>query len=213
MTEATDMAVFTTIAEENRWGATESVSGPGSTLRATEILRSRLADAFARLRVRSIVDAPCGDMNWMRTLPYPFETYVGVDVVPAIIAGLRQRREFQPGRPGLGGTPRSTRYNFQLGDLTTDILPSADVLLCRDCLVHLPFAAIDQAVERIRLAGFRYLFATTFTDVLVNGDIAAGDWRPLNMQKAPFDWPEPLMVLPEGLAPPHASKSIGVWAL
>jgi hypothetical protein len=54
------VSVFDSIIECKAWASDESVSGHGSTLAATGILRRRLADAFAQLQIRSLVDAPCG---------------------------------------------------------------------------------------------------------------------------------------------------------
>ena len=73
-----DLSVFDTIARQNTWGSTESISGPGSTLGATATLRKGLAEAFRVLEVRSLVDAPCGDLNWMRHVQFPFEKYIEI---------------------------------------------------------------------------------------------------------------------------------------
>src|SRR5262245_27781854 len=119
---------FTAIYERNGWGDEESVSGPGSTLaRAGDYLNDLLAmlDAFG---VRSLVDAPCGDFNWMRRVvaARPLE-YTGVDIVQELIAG-RARADAGPGR------------HFLCLDMTRGELPRADLILCRDGLVHLSFA-------------------------------------------------------------------------
>src|SRR3712207_7875432 len=44
----------------------ESYSGRGSELGATESLRSYLPQLFERLNIKTFLDAPCGDWNWMR---------------------------------------------------------------------------------------------------------------------------------------------------
>ena len=195
--------VFGEIFSKNKWGGSESRSGPGSTISQTELLRQRLPVALSRLRIRSIDDAPCGDMNWMKHLDYSFESFIGIDIVHDIIDSLRQQ-----------GFPRN--YNFQYGDIVTDILPRADAIFCRDCLVHLPFNQIEEASRLWRLAGFRYAFVTTFPERTENIDCHVGEWRPLNMQAAPFNWPEPIFTIPERSPNPadkYADKSIGVWAL
>ena len=196
-----DLSVFDAIARQNTWGSTESVSGPGSTLDATTTLRKGLVEAFPALGIRSLVDAPCGDLNWMRHVQFPFDRYIGIDIVPAVIDRLKAQA-FPPA------------YHFQVGNIVTDILPAADALLCRDCLVHLPFAAIEEAARLWKMAGFRFVMTTTFTEH-GNEDCAAGGWRPLNMQAAPFNWPIPDMLIPDndGLGPPFNDKSLGVWRL
>src|SRR6185312_15131601 len=54
-------SVFEQIYTRNTWQSSESRSGPGSTLERTEILRRELPPMLARLGVRTLVDAPCGD--------------------------------------------------------------------------------------------------------------------------------------------------------
>jgi hypothetical protein len=197
-----DLSIFTHIARGNGWGSSESISGPGSTVSATATLRRHLPDVLARLNIRMLVDAPCGDLNWMRHLGYAFEKYIGIDLVPSLIEKLKSEA-FPKG------------YHFQVGNIVTDVLPAADAILCRDCLVHLPFKAIHEAMRLWRLAGFRYVLATTFTDHATNEDCQPGGWRPLNLQAVPFLWPSPDAVIPDndGLAPPYNDKALGVWAL
>jgi len=88
-------------------------------------------------------------------------------------------------------------------------------LFCRDCLGHLPFTAIHDAIRLWEQARFDYVFVTHFPKQRANMDIPLGAWRMLNMQLAPFYWPVPLMVLEDNddLEPPYDSKSIAVWRL
>lgn len=197
-----DWAGFDRMAQHGGFsGSTESLSGPGSTVEVTKILRPRLADVLQRLGVRSLVDAPCGDMNWMRHLNYPFEKFVGVDVAPTLIQKLRGQN-FPPG------------YHFQVGNIVTDILPAADAIFCRDCLVHLPYDAILKVRDLWKAAGFRFMLVTTFPEKTANEDIPFGSWRPLNMELAPFNWRNPVAMILEGYAEaPYQDKTIGVWAL
>jgi hypothetical protein len=196
-----DFSVFDWIARENAWGDPESISGPGSSLLATASLRRGLEEALARLEIRSLVDAPCGDRNWMKHLRYRFDKYIGIDLVPSVI----ERSRAVPLLPG---------YHLQVGNLVTDILPAADALLCRDCLVHLPYKAIEDALSLWRVAGFRFVMATTFPGH-VNSDCDPGGWRPLDLEAAPFHLSSPEILIPDndGLLPPWDAKSLGVWRL
>ena len=56
---------FQRIHDSNLWGAAESVSGLGSELDATAVLRGELPRLLARLQVNSLLDAPCGDASWI----------------------------------------------------------------------------------------------------------------------------------------------------
>jgi hypothetical protein len=89
-------------------------------------------------------------MNWMRHLDYRWRSFLGVDIVPEIIAALRAQAW-------------PAEFHFQVGNLVKDILPLADAVLCRDCFVHLPFSSIENAVRLFRRAGFRFLITTTFS--------------------------------------------------
>ncbi|MEM1153880.1 MAG: class I SAM-dependent methyltransferase [Pseudomonadota bacterium] len=197
-----DASTFGAIYTDRRWGHGESASGPGSSLSATNLVRQALPAVLSKLEISTIVDAPCGDMNWMKSLDYKFERYVGIDIVPELIERLRTE-DFPP------------NFHFQVGNLTTDILPSADAVFCRDCLVHLPFDHIHQAIKLFRSAGYRYLFATTFTDRDENADCELGRWRVLNMQAGPFNWPEPIELIRErnyiNTQDKYRDKSLGVW--
>ena len=58
--------MFAQIYEDNVWGDSESGSGANSTESATRELRGHLLKILSQFHVKSIVDAPCGDFNWMR---------------------------------------------------------------------------------------------------------------------------------------------------
>ncbi len=176
--------IFLAIYHGNLWGSEESRSGPGSTLaRAADFLPDLVA-LLRTLNTRVLVDAPCGDFNWAGVLADAVERYIGIDVVGEIIA--RNQR--------LASSP--TRL-FLHRDLTKDPLPAADVILCRDCLVHFAFADIWRALRNFQQSGSRYLLTTTFVDYGDNLDVATGGWRPLNLERPPFCFPPPLAVVDE----------------
>ena len=58
--------VFASIWRNNYWGNGESLSGPGSTLEQTENLRQKMPAMFDEMGIKSVFDAPCGDMHWMQ---------------------------------------------------------------------------------------------------------------------------------------------------
>jgi hypothetical protein len=64
-------------------------------------------------------------------------------------------------------------------------------------LLHLSFAHIHQALERIRESGSTWLLCTTFTQNKFNYNIRNGLWRTLNMQRGPFYFPPPLQTIPD----------------
>jgi hypothetical protein len=93
-------------------------------------------------------------------------------------------------------------------------LPAADLLFCRDCLVHLSYGDIRKALENVRRSRIRYILTTTFPGNQANTDIQTGDWRPLHFQLAPFRFPPPLLLINEGCTEGNGSfadKSLGLW--
>jgi hypothetical protein len=127
--------------------------------------------------------------------------YTGGDLLNELV--VENQRRF--GGPNRRFTPL---------DLTTSDLPGADILLCRDCLVHLSFAEIAQALGNIARSRIRYLLTTTFPSQSSNLDIVTGDWRPINLQSEPFGLPEPMELINEGCTEGKgvfADKSLGLW--
>jgi hypothetical protein len=193
--------VFVDIYRTNAWGGQESVSGPGSGIERTREIRTDLERLVRRLGVRTLLDAPCGDFHWMKEADLGLERYVGVDVVPGLVESNRR----------LHG---SASREFRLLDMTRDALPRADLVLCRDGLVHFSLADARRALRRIRESGSTYLLATTFASRAENPDIRTGGWRPLNLEAAPFGFPPPRESIDERCPADggaYADKRLGLW--
>jgi hypothetical protein len=195
-------AVFRRFFVENVWGSHESASGPGSSLWSTTEVRARLPLVLRELGVRSLLDAGCGDFNWMRDVPLDVD-YLGCDVVPELIAQNTQRYA-------------NPRRRFECIDFSTGPLPASDLILCRDCFGHFPFAVIDTALANFERSGATYLLATTFPAWAANADVGVvGGWRPLNLERPPFLLREALLRIPEVNVedPRYPDKSLGLWLL
>ncbi len=191
-------ARFERIHATNLWGAETSRAGLGSETAATARVAAALPAMVARLGVRTLLDAPCGATRWLPALPGV--AVIGVDIVPAVVEQACLE----------------TGGDFRLADLTSDPLPRTDAILCRDFLVHLSFVNIAAAVANFRASGATWLLTTTFTGWDANADCADGDWRALNLTRAPFDWPPPVEIIDEGCTEGDgawADKVIGVWRL
>jgi hypothetical protein len=193
--------IFSRIHRENAWGDAESVSGPGSTRARTAAFIDDLVTALRELEVRALLDVACGDFNWTGPVADAVDRYIGVDIVPALIEANRVRH----------GGPRR---EFLLLDVTRDLLPAADAVLCRDCLVHFSFADAGVALANIRRSGARYLIATTFVDRPDNAEVRTGGWRTLNLEAAPFHFPPPLRLIDERRTADggrYRDKRLGIW--
>ena len=195
---------FERIQRTNLWGAPTSVSGLGSEAAATAAICAELPGLFEELQVRSVLDAPCGDAGWIGRARLNVD-YCGVDIVPSLIVANTARAE-EAGRDS----------RFLVADITRDDLPCADLVLCRDALVHLSFNNINRAISRFRKSGSRWLLTTTFTHWQVNQDVEDGDWRALNFEQPPFSWPAPARLINERCEEARGGwrdKSLGAWRL
>ena len=194
---------FEYIYENNIWGSPESQSGEGSELAATAQIRAKLPVLLRRYGMRTLLDAPCGDFGWMSYLDLPGVMYTGVDVVRSLVE--RNKQSYGSGS-----------RRFMVRDIVTDSLPEADLVMCRDCLVHLSYREISLALRNFRRSGSKYLLTTTFTEVDENRDITTGDWRPLNLCQPPLNFPEPAELIIEDCEEAggaYADKALGLWAL
>ena len=191
--------VFSKIYENNYWDGVSSISGPGSSFESTQAVRNSLPSLLAKLGAHSMLDIPCGDFQWMKDVPLGVEQYIGADIVLSLIQNNREvfgeRGEF-----------------FHL-DLLRDRLPSADVIFCRDCLVHLSFREIHFALQNIKAAAPKYFVTTTFPYHKENLDTVTPYWRALNMQLIPFNFPEPAHLIKDFSDGQRndQGKYLGVW--
>jgi len=181
----------------------ESLSGPGSSLTQTSVMRRELPRLLRELHVRCLLDAPCGDFHWMSNTRLDLDHYIGVDIVSELVAQNQAKYG------------NSSRHFLHL-DITEAELPKVDLVLCRDCLVHLSSHDVVRAIRNFRRSGSTYLLTTTFPGRQENVDIVAGDWRPLNLEAAPFCLGKPLKLINEGdteLDGEFSDKSLGLWRL
>lgn len=193
--------IFRDIYARHHWAGSASPSGAGAAPEQVQQLRAELPALLERLGIATLLDLPCGDASWVRTLELPVQRYIGADLLPELIAPLVAAHA-------------DARHRFLVLDLTRDELPCADLMLCRDCLVHLSYADSRRALANVARSGIPYLLATTFPGTEVNEDIVTGDWRMMNLEAAPFCFPPPLQLLREGCTEAgglFADKSLGLW--
>jgi hypothetical protein len=188
--------VFSEIHRRNIWGYQETVSGAGSTLQYTEPLRQGLPGLVGELGIRTLLDVPCGDLHWMSRIELPIERYIGCDIVPELVE-LAQSKYGRPDR------------EFRTVDLCNDPLPDADLLLCRDCLIHLSEEMNLLALANILRSNIKYVLTTTYPGGS-NRSIRNGDWFTINLCAPPYNFPAPIRVLDDWV-PPYTPRQIGLW--
>jgi hypothetical protein len=194
---------FSFIYKENHWAGDKSISGAGSDFTQTEEIRKQLEALIKELNIKTFLDLPCGDFNWMSSINLDIEKYIGADIVPELVANNKQTYE-------------NAKRTFLHLDLIKDKLPDADIIFCRDCLVHLSNEDIQKALLNIFSSNIKYLLTTTFTDCEKNENIITGDWRVINLQKPPFELPGLVSIINERCTEgngTYSDKSLGLWKI
>lgn len=184
---------FTNIYENFGFGSTESRSGPGSTLKETCLLREKILKLVEEWNIKSVVDIPCGDFNWMKEIVSSFESYVGGDIVKKAVEANTEKYG-------------NETTNFVEFDLITDKIPDADLLIVRDVLGHLPLENGKQVIRNILKSNCKYLLSTTWAKKIndhtwtscksgevhrENEGVEYGRFYPVNLMSSPFNFPEP----------------------
>jgi hypothetical protein len=193
--------VFTHIFEQNIWTSRETASGRGSELKVTKPIRQAISSLIKTFNITSIADAPCGDFNWMKHVDLGSCNYIGLDIVKTIID---QNTQFF-------ASPSRT---FKHLNLIEDRINTVDLIICRDLLAHLTNNEVLEVLRNFKKSGSKYLLVTTNTRVNQNNDISTGDWRLLNLEKSPFNFPKPLAMIEEDVPfELERGKCLGLWLL
>ena len=153
--------------------------------------------------ISTVLDIPCGDFNWMRNIDLSGIKYIGADIVKEIVKNNKNQYE-------------KNNVSFRHMNLIEDTLPQVDLILIRDCLVHMSYDDIFKLLNNVCNSMSQYLLTTSFTDRQDNKDIITGEWRPLNLQIAPFSLPKPIRIINEKCTQGKSSytdKSLGLWKI
>ena len=160
--------LFDVVYETNYWG---SGSGSGSNENLCQGYVAFLQEFFKTYHIKSIVDAGCGDWQFSKNIDFSGITYQGFDVASFVINA---------------NTPRYSKDNisFHLYDGDFSKLPSADLLICKDVLQHLPIAKIQEFITI--LPRFKYALITNDIGTNNNTEILPTQGRTLDLREDPF---------------------------
>ncbi|HEY5927252.1 MAG TPA: methyltransferase [Kofleriaceae bacterium] len=152
-------------------------SGTGSTARATTEYRALLQRVLAERGIRSVVDAGCGDWEFSQLVDWTGVDYKGYDIVEAVVAEDTKRFA----KPGI---------QFFVGNIVTDKLPAADLLISKHVLQHLPDNDVIAFLKK--LPDYKYALITNGVEPSSKSarhaiDIEPGGYRPLDITKPPFN--------------------------
>ena len=199
----TNQERFEMIYNENFWESNESSSGIGSEIKNTKEALKAIKLVIKQYKIKSIIDIPCGDFNWLKETDLGSISYIGVDIVDDIVDNNKQNY----GRENI---------EFTKMNILEDTFSEHDLILCRDLLVHFSFKDIFRTIDNIISSKSKFLLTTSFTLLKENRDIFTGNWRPINLLIPPFSLPKPIKVINEKCTEADgkfADKSLLLWKI
>lgn len=191
--------IFTGIFQENKWRCSESASGAGSTLGWTKNLRTGLPLLLKGLNVKTFLDVPCGDFNWAKEIDWGGIHYIGGDIVGSLIEKNIELYDDE-------------NTSFKQIDLSKDELPKADIILVRDCLMHMSIDDAGKCLKNIRNSDVRYILASTYPDKKQNNTSfkTSAALSRHNLEAPPLNLPKPILYLNDSNS--HVpEKLLGLW--
>ena len=166
--------IFNTIYSKNLWG---HGSGPGSLAENTQEYRRFLHNFLRSNQITSVVDIGCGDWQISRLMDWTGIRYIGVDVSDVVLSNTQNFA-----REGV---------SFLLADARYEPIPTAELVIIKDVMQH--WSNDDILTFLPRLNSFPQALITNgfhpSMSNLVNTDIQAGSFRPINLRLAPFNLP------------------------
>lgn len=191
---------FKLIHRFNLWASEESISGPGSEISKTEGVVRFLEKFLKEENIKSILDIPCGDFNWMKTVNLKGIKYVGGDVVEKLI---------QKNRNNFG----QDNIRFEVLDIINGQLPDSDLIIVRDLFIHFSQENTLKAIQNIKNSKIKYILVTTFPDSKQNKLIRDGYNYNINLQASPFNFEQPKYLIQEQIINTHERKCLGLWVV
>jgi hypothetical protein len=169
-----------------------------------------IKDIISRYNIKSIADCPCGLYeNWFYLIDAPSigVKYMGFDINDDAI--LRNQESYP-------------ELEFSSFNMVTQILPAVDLIICRDCLFHMPNSFVIETLKNFKSSGSLYLLSTTQTWLEANYELNSEELKneagnkPINLSIAPFSLGSPIELHDENVPGCfHCSRirSLGLWKL
>lgn len=172
--------VFSWIFNENLWWSNESKSWAGSTIQNTRYILEWIKTIIKQYDIKTILDVPCGDCNWIDPINIGCE-YIRADIVQDLIEKNKTKLPW---------------IQFQKIDLTNDKIPQVDLIMCRECLQHLSFENAKIAINNIIDSWSKYLLITHYSN-WENKDIMNWMYYEMNLLESPFNFDKPITSIEE----------------
>jgi len=172
--------IFTEIYNSNLWENPETVSGDGSTVANTITTNEKIVEWTSKFG-SNVVDIPCGDFNFMRLIAPNFKKYIGIDIVDELMENNKSKYNFSNCEFLSGNV-----VNFDYASLN---MAQPDIIIIKDCFIHLSNKNIFDALKNLTRSNIKYLVANNYVGSKnENGDVDGGS-RPINLSYPPFSLP------------------------
>jgi hypothetical protein len=181
--------VFSEIYLRKKWVSNRGVSCSGAGSSVTSVTQPYVQTIIDYLRAHGrdkiLVDLGCGDMEVGKHFITYCRRYVGVDVVPSLIANHSSA--------GWSGN-----VEFRCLDIAKDELPDGDICLLRQVLQHLSNNEILRILPKLQKYGVTFLtehYPNENPDIVPNKDMVHGfrirAWvnSGIYLEKPPFNIP------------------------
>jgi SAM-dependent methyltransferase len=141
--------IFSYIYDHNVWGKSNEEtpfnSGCTSTTEFAESYQNFVLEFIKQNAIKKVVDLGCGDFRVSSKIAIPEVNYIGVDVVPSLVAFNQSK---------YGNNHRS----FLVRDIVNEQLPNGDLCLIRQVLQHLSNESIYKIL--IKLSKYKFILIT-----------------------------------------------------
>lgn len=153
-----------------------SISGIGSSISNTQNTIRNLNLIITKYEIKTILDAPCGDFEWMKNVDLRKVNYLGLDIVKNIIQNNKILYE-------------NNNIKFEVVNLFDYFIhKNYDLIICRDFFFHLNDELIIKLLQKFKIA--KYLLVTTHDcdNLPIKPNFNIGlSFRRINLKKSPFN--------------------------
>jgi hypothetical protein len=167
-----------------------------SSIEGTKKIRDELWPLFERHGICSMFDAGCNDCAWAQAIDARI-IYSGGDISAEIIAEAHRK---------------SPNLNVKVFDVTTDPIPTVDVLFSRDVAIHLSNADKLRMLHNWLDSSVPWLLTTTDLahqkNLEIEYDVNGFPWAGINWQLPPWNFPAPRDCIIEQV---YESRRLALW--
>jgi len=199
---------FTRIYKKKQWGTEGKGSGPGSAQLQAAGASRILYHVIMMVNATSVIDAPCGAMDWQTPLlnqlipTVPSFHYLGVDVVADVVSYNQRMFDVQWSlHKNISKVNPGFSVEFvqaDLADKNWNVPYGYDLILCRDALQHNTLSDVWRILQRFANSEAKYFLVGSYPegsmycrytrDGSPNINLShAGGFFCVDLQKPPFN--------------------------